>query len=147
MQFIFVLFFFLLLTLRQTQLSLDHGHNPLMKKVFAVNLCFLQINQSETALKQVFTFLRTFIYKVRNISNYLLRDLGQVAQYGLLESGILQSFLPSGLDHIHRGINCLCFNLFFSHNNFFFCMLCVSSSQARFSRGVRICVHRSVMRS
>ncbi|XP_046699682.1 dedicator of cytokinesis protein 9 isoform X1 [Silurus meridionalis] len=47
----------------KTQLSLDHGHNPLMKKVFAVNLCFLQINQSETALKQVFTFLRTFIYK------------------------------------------------------------------------------------
>ncbi|XP_058247461.1 dedicator of cytokinesis protein 9 isoform X3 [Hemibagrus wyckioides] len=47
----------------KTQLSLDHGHNPLMKKVFAVHLCFLQINQSETALKQVFTFLRTFIYK------------------------------------------------------------------------------------
>lgn len=54
----------LLLSLPQTQLSLDHGHNPLMKKVFAVHLCFLQINQSETALKQVFTFLRTFIYKV-----------------------------------------------------------------------------------
>uniref|UniRef100_A0A8B9JRP6 Dedicator of cytokinesis 9 n=1 Tax=Astyanax mexicanus TaxID=7994 RepID=A0A8B9JRP6_ASTMX len=47
----------------KTQLSLDYGHNPLMKKVFAVHLCFLQINQSETALKQVFTFLRTFIYK------------------------------------------------------------------------------------
>uniref|UniRef100_A0A673HXR1 Dedicator of cytokinesis protein 9-like n=1 Tax=Sinocyclocheilus rhinocerous TaxID=307959 RepID=A0A673HXR1_9TELE len=47
----------------QTQLSLDHGHNPLMKKVFQVHLCFLQINQSETALKQVFTSLRTFIYK------------------------------------------------------------------------------------
>uniref|UniRef100_A0AAR2M140 Dedicator of cytokinesis 9 n=1 Tax=Pygocentrus nattereri TaxID=42514 RepID=A0AAR2M140_PYGNA len=47
----------------KTQLSLDHGHNPLMKKVFAVHLSFLQINQSETALKQVFTFLRTFIYK------------------------------------------------------------------------------------
>uniref|UniRef100_A0A672MD62 Dedicator of cytokinesis 9 n=1 Tax=Sinocyclocheilus grahami TaxID=75366 RepID=A0A672MD62_SINGR len=48
----------------KTQLSLDHGHNPLMKKVFQVHLCFLQINQSETALKQVFTSLRTFIYKV-----------------------------------------------------------------------------------
>ncbi|KAI1899148.1 hypothetical protein AGOR_G00058550 [Albula goreensis] len=47
----------------KTQLCTDHGHNPLMKKVFAVHLCFLQINQSETALKQVFTSLRTFIYK------------------------------------------------------------------------------------
>uniref|UniRef100_A0A672RFB0 Dedicator of cytokinesis 9 n=1 Tax=Sinocyclocheilus grahami TaxID=75366 RepID=A0A672RFB0_SINGR len=47
----------------KTPLSLDHGHNPLMKKVFQVHLCFLQINQSETALKQVFTSLRTFIYK------------------------------------------------------------------------------------
>lgn len=35
-----------------------------MKKVFDVHLCFLRINQSETALKQVFTSLRTFIYKV-----------------------------------------------------------------------------------
>uniref|UniRef100_A0A3P8UYR1 Dedicator of cytokinesis 9b n=1 Tax=Cynoglossus semilaevis TaxID=244447 RepID=A0A3P8UYR1_CYNSE len=42
----------------------DHlGHNPLMKKVFQVHLCFLQIPQSEMALKQVFTSLRTFIYK------------------------------------------------------------------------------------
>uniref|UniRef100_A0A4W5PA70 Dedicator of cytokinesis 9 n=1 Tax=Hucho hucho TaxID=62062 RepID=A0A4W5PA70_9TELE len=47
----------------KTQLCSDHGHNPLMKKVFQVHLCFLQINQSETALKQVFTSLRTFIYK------------------------------------------------------------------------------------
>uniref|UniRef100_A0A674DSQ1 Dedicator of cytokinesis 9 n=1 Tax=Salmo trutta TaxID=8032 RepID=A0A674DSQ1_SALTR len=47
----------------KTQLCSDHGHNPLMKKVFEVHLCFLQINQSETALKQVFTSLRTFIYK------------------------------------------------------------------------------------
>ncbi|KAJ8350269.1 hypothetical protein SKAU_G00253990 [Synaphobranchus kaupii] len=47
----------------KTQLCSDHGHNPLMKKVFAVHLCFLRINQSETALKQVFTSLRTFIYK------------------------------------------------------------------------------------
>uniref|UniRef100_A0A8C2CN86 Dedicator of cytokinesis 9b n=1 Tax=Cyprinus carpio TaxID=7962 RepID=A0A8C2CN86_CYPCA len=39
------------------------GHNPLMKKVFQVHLCFLQIPQSETALKQVFTSLRTFIFK------------------------------------------------------------------------------------
>ncbi len=48
----------------QTQLCADLGHNPLMKKVFQVQLCFLQIPQSETALKQVFTSLRTFIYKV-----------------------------------------------------------------------------------
>lgn len=48
----------------QTQLCSDHGHSPLMKKVFDVHLCFLRINQSETALKQVFTSLRTFIYKV-----------------------------------------------------------------------------------
>ncbi|KAG7463763.1 hypothetical protein MATL_G00180100 [Megalops atlanticus] len=47
----------------RNQLCADHGHNPLMKKVFEVHLCFLQINQSETALKQVFTSLRTFIYK------------------------------------------------------------------------------------
>lgn len=48
----------------QAQLCSDHGHSPLMKKVFEVHLCFLRINQSETALKQVFTSLRTFIYKV-----------------------------------------------------------------------------------
>lgn len=48
----------------QTQLCSDHGHSPLMKRVFEVHLCFLRINQSETALKQVFTSLRTFIYKV-----------------------------------------------------------------------------------
>uniref|UniRef100_A0A1A8GGU9 Dedicator of cytokinesis 9 n=1 Tax=Nothobranchius korthausae TaxID=1143690 RepID=A0A1A8GGU9_9TELE len=47
----------------KTQLCTDHGHGPLMKKVFDVHLCFLRINQSETALKQVFTSLRTFIYK------------------------------------------------------------------------------------
>ncbi|CAK6965515.1 dedicator of cytokinesis protein 9 isoform X2 [Scomber scombrus] len=47
----------------KTQLNSDLGHNPLMKKVFQVHLCFLQIAQSETALKQVFTSLRTFIYK------------------------------------------------------------------------------------
>nr|XP_033954938.1 dedicator of cytokinesis protein 9 isoform X3 [Pseudochaenichthys georgianus] len=45
------------------QLNSDLGHNPLMKKVFQVHLCFLQIPQSEAALKQVFTSLRTFIYK------------------------------------------------------------------------------------
>ncbi|XP_039600530.1 dedicator of cytokinesis protein 9 isoform X5 [Polypterus senegalus] len=45
------------------QLCADHGHNPLMKKVFDVYLTFLRINQSEMALKQVFTSLRTFIYK------------------------------------------------------------------------------------
>lgn len=49
----------------QTQLNSDLGHNPLMKKVFQVHLCFLRIPQSETALKQVFTSLRTFVYKVK----------------------------------------------------------------------------------
>ncbi|KAM7365478.1 hypothetical protein PAMP_016399 [Pampus punctatissimus] len=47
----------------KTQLNSDLGHNPLMKKVFQVHLCFLQIPQSEAALKQVFTSLRSFIYK------------------------------------------------------------------------------------
>ncbi|KAM7375212.1 hypothetical protein PAMA_014344 [Pampus argenteus] len=47
----------------KTQLNSDLGHNPLMKKVFQVHLCFLQIPQSEVALKQVFTSLRSFIYK------------------------------------------------------------------------------------
>ncbi|KAF1371629.1 hypothetical protein PFLUV_G00270450 [Perca fluviatilis] len=47
----------------KTQLNSDLGHNPLMKKVFQVHLCFLQIPQSEAALKQVFTSIRTFIYK------------------------------------------------------------------------------------
>ncbi|XP_031707516.1 dedicator of cytokinesis protein 9 isoform X2 [Anarrhichthys ocellatus] len=47
----------------KTQLNSDLGHNPLMKKVVQVHLCFLQIPQSEAALKQVFTSLRTFIYK------------------------------------------------------------------------------------
>ncbi|XP_045139700.1 dedicator of cytokinesis protein 9 [Echinops telfairi] len=47
----------------KNQLLADHGHNPLMKKVFAVYLCFLQKHQSETALKNVFTALRSLIYK------------------------------------------------------------------------------------
>ncbi|XP_070376172.1 dedicator of cytokinesis protein 9 isoform X15 [Equus asinus] len=47
----------------KNQLLADHGHNPLMKKVFDVYLCFLQKNQSETALKNVFTALRSLIYK------------------------------------------------------------------------------------
>ncbi|XP_071888545.1 dedicator of cytokinesis protein 9 isoform X10 [Anas platyrhynchos] len=47
----------------KNQLLTDHGHNPLMKKVFDVYLCFLQKNQSETALKNVFNALRTLIYK------------------------------------------------------------------------------------
>lgn len=60
----------------QTQLCSDHGHSPLMKKVFEVHLCFLRINQSETALKQVFTSLRTFIYKVwRTWLTMLFRNL------------------------------------------------------------------------
>uniref|UniRef100_UPI00398E3B7D dedicator of cytokinesis protein 9-like isoform X5 n=1 Tax=Pristiophorus japonicus TaxID=55135 RepID=UPI00398E3B7D len=45
------------------QLLADHGHNPLMKKVFDVLLCFVQINQSETALKYVFAALRNLVYK------------------------------------------------------------------------------------
>ncbi|XP_056411614.1 dedicator of cytokinesis protein 9 isoform X6 [Hyla sarda] len=47
----------------KNQLIADHGHNPLMKKVFDVYLCFLQKNQSETTLKNVFTALRSLIYK------------------------------------------------------------------------------------
>ncbi|XP_061833861.1 dedicator of cytokinesis protein 9-like [Nerophis lumbriciformis] len=47
----------------KSQLNSDLGHNPLMKKVFQVHLCFLQIPHSEAALKQVFNSLRTFIYK------------------------------------------------------------------------------------
>nr|XP_027829538.2 dedicator of cytokinesis protein 9 isoform X9 [Ovis aries] len=47
----------------KNQLLADHGHNPLMKKVFDVYLCFLQKHQSETALKHVFTALRSLIYK------------------------------------------------------------------------------------
>ncbi|XP_069746626.1 dedicator of cytokinesis protein 9 isoform X4 [Narcine bancroftii] len=45
------------------QLLADHGHNPLMKKVFDVHLCFVRINQSETALKSVFAALRNLVYK------------------------------------------------------------------------------------
>ncbi|XP_040192082.1 dedicator of cytokinesis protein 9 isoform X14 [Rana temporaria] len=47
----------------KNQLIADHGHNPLMKKVFDVYLCFLQKNQSETTLKNVFSALRSLIYK------------------------------------------------------------------------------------
>uniref|UniRef100_A0A8B9GMW0 Dedicator of cytokinesis 9 n=1 Tax=Amazona collaria TaxID=241587 RepID=A0A8B9GMW0_9PSIT len=47
----------------KNQLLTDHGHNPLMKKVFDVYLCFLQKNQSETALKNVFIALRALIFK------------------------------------------------------------------------------------
>ncbi|XP_029460346.1 dedicator of cytokinesis protein 9 isoform X2 [Rhinatrema bivittatum] len=47
----------------KNQLVVDHGHNPLMKKVFDVYLCFLKKNQSETALKNVFAALRSLIYK------------------------------------------------------------------------------------
>ncbi|XP_037232574.1 dedicator of cytokinesis protein 9 isoform X7 [Falco rusticolus] len=47
----------------KNQLLTDHGHNPLMKKVFDVYLCFLQKNQSEIALKNVFIALRALIFK------------------------------------------------------------------------------------
>ncbi|XP_015270597.1 PREDICTED: dedicator of cytokinesis protein 9 isoform X3 [Gekko japonicus] len=47
----------------KNQLLADHGHNPLMKKVFDVYLCFLKKNQSETALKNVFSALRSLIFK------------------------------------------------------------------------------------
>ncbi|NXW15240.1 DOCK9 protein, partial [Circaetus pectoralis] len=47
----------------KNQLLTDHGHNPLMKKVFDVYLCFLQKNQSEMALKNVFIALRALIFK------------------------------------------------------------------------------------
>uniref|UniRef100_A0A3B3T9M8 Dedicator of cytokinesis 9 n=1 Tax=Paramormyrops kingsleyae TaxID=1676925 RepID=A0A3B3T9M8_9TELE len=51
------------ITTFKAQLCADYGHNPLMKKVFEVYLCFLQINQSETALRQIFDSLRTLIFK------------------------------------------------------------------------------------
>ncbi|XP_048834393.1 dedicator of cytokinesis protein 9-like isoform X12 [Brienomyrus brachyistius] len=51
------------ITAFKAQLCADYGHNPLMKKVFEVYLCFLQINQSETALRQIFDSLRTLIFK------------------------------------------------------------------------------------
>ncbi|XP_057350410.1 dedicator of cytokinesis protein 9 isoform X6 [Manis pentadactyla] len=47
----------------KNQLLADQGHNPLMKKVFDVYLCFLQKHQSEMALKNVFIALRSLIYK------------------------------------------------------------------------------------
>nr|XP_056718159.1 dedicator of cytokinesis protein 9 isoform X1 [Euleptes europaea] len=47
----------------KNQLLADHGHNPLMKKVFDVYLCFMKKNQSETALKNVFSALRSLIFK------------------------------------------------------------------------------------
>ncbi|KAK3557662.1 hypothetical protein QTP70_032926 [Hemibagrus guttatus] len=50
----------------KTQLCADLGHNPLMKKVFQVHLCFLQIPQSEMALKNIFTSLRAFIHKFQS---------------------------------------------------------------------------------
>ncbi|XP_055085020.1 dedicator of cytokinesis protein 11 isoform X2 [Periophthalmus magnuspinnatus] len=47
----------------KTQLLESEGHNPLMKKVFDVYLTFLQISQSETAIRHVFAALRAFINK------------------------------------------------------------------------------------
>ncbi|XP_061332263.1 dedicator of cytokinesis protein 9 isoform X8 [Pezoporus flaviventris] len=59
----------------KNQLLTDHGHNPLMKKVFDVYLCFLQKNQSETALKNVFIALRALIFKVVISVSQLIADV------------------------------------------------------------------------
>ncbi|OXB79917.1 UNVERIFIED_CONTAM: hypothetical protein H355_000947 [Colinus virginianus] len=59
----------------KNQLLTDHGHNPLMKKVFDVYLCFLQKNQSETALKNVFIALRALIFKVIISVSQLIADV------------------------------------------------------------------------
>uniref|UniRef100_UPI00358F78FB dedicator of cytokinesis protein 9 isoform X3 n=1 Tax=Myxine glutinosa TaxID=7769 RepID=UPI00358F78FB len=45
------------------QLLCDDGHNPLMRKVFDIHLSFLQVNQSEAALRHVFAALRAFVSK------------------------------------------------------------------------------------
>lgn len=79
----------------QTQLCADHGHSPLMKKVFDVHLCFLRINQSETALKQVFTSLRTFIYKVwRTYAPYLIIFLLLLTRKPLTDFCLLDPLVP-----------------------------------------------------
>ncbi|XP_053717211.1 dedicator of cytokinesis protein 11 isoform X4 [Synchiropus splendidus] len=51
----------------KTQLMESEGHNPLMKKVFDVYLTFLQVGQSEAALKHVFAALRAFIHKFPSV--------------------------------------------------------------------------------
>ena len=87
----------------QNQLLADHGHNPLMKKVFDVYLCFLQKHQSEMALKNVFTALRSLIYKV-----------GYFKAVVLLE---VRGFSPSSRSGGHLGsadlaaLSAVCFRL------------------------------------
>lgn len=76
----------------QNQLLADHGHNPLMKKVFDVYLCFLQKHQSEMALKNVFTALRSLIYKV-----------GYFKAVALLVVMMVMSFSASAWSRGHLG--------------------------------------------
>ena len=49
------------------QLSANHGANPLMKKMFDINLYFLQVPQSETLLKHVFAMWRCIITKFPSV--------------------------------------------------------------------------------
>ena len=81
----------------QNQLLADHGHNPLMKKVFDVYLCFLQKHQSEMALKNVFTALRSLIYKVSNFEAVVVLTV--------------TAFLPSAWSAGLTGLPDLCFVL------------------------------------
>lgn len=81
----------------QNQLLADHGHNPLMKKVFDVYLCFLQKHQSEMALKNVFTALRSLIYKVSHFEAVVV----------LLVTG----FPPSAWSADLAGLPAVCFVL------------------------------------
>lgn len=81
----------------QNQLLADHGHNPLMKKVFDVYLCFLQKHQSEMALKNVFTALRSLIYKVSHFKVVVVLTV--------------TGFLPSAWSADLTGLPALCFVL------------------------------------
>ncbi|XP_072114934.1 dedicator of cytokinesis protein 9-like isoform X4 [Mobula birostris] len=68
------------------QLLADHGHNPLMKKVFDVHLCFLRINQSEAALKTVFAALRNLVYKFPSLFFEGRADMCAAMCYEILKS-------------------------------------------------------------
>ncbi|XP_072891868.1 dedicator of cytokinesis protein 9-like [Hemitrygon akajei] len=68
------------------QLLADHGHNPLMKKVFDVHLCFLRINQSEAALKSVFAALRNLVYKFPSLFFEGRADMCAAMCYEILKS-------------------------------------------------------------
>ncbi|XP_032878969.1 dedicator of cytokinesis protein 9 isoform X12 [Amblyraja radiata] len=68
------------------QLLAEHGHNALMKKVFDVHLCFVRINQSETALKSVFAALRNLVYKFPSMFFEGRADMCAAMCYEILKS-------------------------------------------------------------